>query len=129
MVEDILAKLDLGDMIQELSDNSELRERVNKIGTKTRVLLSSGMLPIGTLLMVAKHITAAAKDNNEKVLNEIEEHIDLGLRVAIVDFPFSGCKNCDDFSKCETAFEGIEPLTPKEAEEQMAILAPTIGEA
>ena len=124
---DTLAQLGLGDMIPDLEES--LKERVNKLGARTRVLLSSGILPVPMLLQMAEQITTSAREGDLVKLEEIEEHVNLGLRVAADQFPFSGCETCESLPECQGAMEGIEKITPEEAMQLMAELAPTIGNA
>lgn len=124
---DKLAQLGLGDMIPDL--DQDLKERVNKIGARTRVLLSSGILPPSILIGLAEAITKSAREGDLEKLTEVEKHVNLGLRVAAERFPFSGCEACDALPECQGAMEGIEKVTPEEATTLLAELTPTIGNA
>jgi len=123
-----LAKMGLGDMQLDLNDDQ--RKIVNKLGSKTRVLLTAGLLPVPTILSLATKISASAKANDEAALKEIEDHLNLGLRVAANSFPYDSCKTCEGYPQCSGAMEGIEPMGPEEAVELMDLAnATTVGEA
>ena len=120
-------RIGLGDMTPGLSD--ELKTRVNSLGTKIRVLLSSGILPPSMLLILSIHITKSALDNKIDKLDEIEQHLNVGLRVAANQFPYGGCEECGSLEACSAIMEGVEKANPEEANQLIAMLEPPIGTA
>lgn len=124
---DEFANLDITDLMPDIDEG--VKDQVNRIGTKTRVLLSSGILPVSILLTLTQFIIHSAKKNDKIRLNEIEEHLDLGLGIAIINFPFSGCQNCGSLEKCSEVMKDVKEITPEEASDMMANMMPTIGTA